>query len=101
MLSSGLDARQDDDALLGMLWKYKANMAGFTRCSLRSLGNLMLGDEVIAEYLSQLPAPTYRQGRYLDWVQPYLRQQLTESEQYTAPGTKEFQETLTQILSMF
>jgi len=32
----------------------------------------MVENEVIAEYFSKLPAPTYNMVRYTDWIRPYL-----------------------------
>ena len=35
----------------------------------------MVEDEVIAEYFSKLPAPTYNLVRYTDWIRPYLEEE--------------------------
>jgi hypothetical protein len=71
-ISSGVDARNHDDALLSLLWKYKGRMDSFTLTCLQSLGELLSLDEVIADYFSELPAPNYNMLRYTDWINPYL-----------------------------
>jgi hypothetical protein len=47
-ISSGLDSRQHEDALLGVLWRFKGKRDGFTLACLRCVGELALADEAIA-----------------------------------------------------
>jgi hypothetical protein len=61
----------------------------------------VLADEVIAQYLQRLPAPDYRTAYQLDWVEPYLKQQLLEAEKFAGTGTKEKQESIIKVLSLF
>ena len=81
-ISSGLDARNHDDALLSLLWKYKGRMDSFTLTCLESLGEILGTDETIASYFSELPAPSYCYSRYTDWVIPYLNSQLVDAQKY-------------------
>lgn len=71
-ISTGLDARNHDDALLNLLWKYQGRMDSFTLTCLEFLGDLLASDEAIAEYFSNLAAPNYMMARYTDWMIPYL-----------------------------
>lgn len=41
---------------------------------------LLASDEVIAEYFSQLPAPTYDLARYTDWIRPHLEADLADAK---------------------
>jgi len=51
-ISTGLDARQHDDSLLNLLWKYKGRMDSFSLACLESFGKLLLADNLIATYFS-------------------------------------------------
>jgi hypothetical protein len=87
-ISSGLDAKNHDDALLSLLWKYKGRMDSFTLTCLQSLGELLAQDEAIAVYFSELPSLNYEEARYSDWIKPYLQCQLLECHKYqNATGT--------------
>mmetsp|Transcript_6475 Transcript_6475/g.10989 ORF Transcript_6475/g.10989 Transcript_6475/m.10989 type:complete len:299 (+) Transcript_6475:236-1132(+) len=79
---SPLDARQNDDALLNMLWKYKGRLDSFTLTCLQSLTELLTGDDDIAFYFAELPSPTYSQARYTDWIRPYFENQLEDTKKY-------------------
>lgn len=37
----------------------------------------------------------------MDWVQPYLKNQLQEAEKIVGTGTKEKQESILKVLSLF
>lgn len=100
-VSSGLDARNYDDALLNMLLKYKGRMEGFTLRCLESLGELLVKDSVIRAYVSSLPASNYFGRRYTDWVAPYLLRQLEESKKYGGSGSKEKQESIEKVRALF
>ena len=88
-ISTGLDARNHDDALLNLLWKYQGRMDSFTLTCLEFLGDLLAADEAIAEYFSNLAAPNYTMARYTDWMVPYLKKQLAETKKYPGTGTEE------------
>ena len=98
---SGLDARNHDDALLNMLWRYKGRMDSFTLACLHSLCELLTADEVIAGYFSRLPAPNYCMARYTDWISPYLAQQLTEAAKYAGSGTATKEEKIAKVQELF
>ena len=83
-ISTPIDTRIYDDSLLNLLWKYKGRMDSFTLSCLESLGNLMLGDDLILEYFASIPAPHYNLGRYTDWVLPYLVKQREDSLKYSS-----------------
>mmetsp|Transcript_39087 Transcript_39087/g.59590 ORF Transcript_39087/g.59590 Transcript_39087/m.59590 type:complete len:511 (-) Transcript_39087:53-1585(-) len=93
-----LDSKNHDDALLTLLWKYKSRMSSFTLTCLQTLVKLIAKDDVIAEYFSELPAPSYRMIHYTDWVRPYLEKELKEA---TTQSLSEKQEKITKILSLF
>lgn len=95
---SGLDAKGNDDALLSALWKCKGREDGFTLACLQSLVGLLAADEVIAEYFSELPAPSYKLARYTDWIRPYLKRQLEDANKFSAT---EKAEKIVKISSLF
>lgn len=68
-----------DDALLHLLWRYKGRMDTYTVNCLLNLLALIAQDEVIAQYFSELPGPTYCLARYTDWFKPYLEKQLSDA----------------------
>lgn len=72
-LSTGVDARNHDDALLSLLWKYKGRMESFTLSCLQSLGELLGKDQLILEYFSSIPSLNYKEAYYSDWITPYLK----------------------------
>ena len=94
---SGLDARNHDDALLNMLWRYKGRMDSFTLACLHSLCELLATDAVIAGFFSRLPAPNYCLARYTDWISPYLVEQLEEAAKYAGTGTAAKEEKITKV----
>lgn len=87
--------------MLGVLWRFKGKRDGFTLAGLRCVGELALADEAIAQYLEGLPAADYRMASQLDWVEPYLKKQLAEAERLAGTGTKEKQESILKVLSLF
>ena len=97
-LISGLDTRNHDDSLLSLLWKYKGKMDSFTLTCLESLSELLSKDPVIADYFSELPAPSYKLTRYTDWIRPYLEKQLKTASDQALVGK---QETIAKVLSLF
>lgn len=62
-------------------------MDSFTLTCLEFLGNLLSADEAIAEYFSHLVAPNYTMARYSDWMVPYLKKQLEETNKFPGTGT--------------
>lgn len=79
-----VDTRIFDDCLLNLLWRYKGRMDSFTLSCLESLGDLILQDELILNFFSNIPAPNYTMGRYTDWILPYLTKQKEDAQKFSA-----------------
>ena len=76
-------------------------MDSFTLSCLEFLSDLLANDEVIAEFFSELPAPTYNLARYTDWIRPYLEKQLQDAAKYSGSGSKEKEEKITKVMSLY
>ena len=62
--------------------------------------NLIIADEVIADYVSRLPPYDYNMVRFTDFIRPYLLEKFADNDKYkSATGYKEKQEQLTKITS--
>jgi hypothetical protein len=77
-------------------------MDSFTLSCLESLGNLILNDDLILDFFSNIPAPHYNMGRYTDWVLPYLAKQKEDSLKFSSgSGSQEKLQTIANIQQMF
>jgi hypothetical protein len=68
-------------------------MDGFTLNSLRFLTNLITEDDTVGRYFASLPAATYNERRYTDWIKSYLLGKLADNAKFaSAIGAKQKEE---------
>lgn len=97
---SPIDSRQHDDALLGLLWKYKGKQDSFTLTCLEFLAK-MLQDPCLATFFSQIPGINYNSHRFLDWVLPYLADETVKAKKYSGIGTEDKLKKISNIEEQF
>jgi len=84
VVASNLDARASTDGLIHVLWGNQKRFENKALACLQHLLSIAVADEVIAHFLSQLPAYDYSMARFTDFIRPYLAERHAENEKYQA-----------------
>lgn len=101
-ISTGLDARQYDDAVLNLLWKYKGRLQSFSLTILEKFGEIIISDPAIYQYMAKLPSLNSMVNKYTDWIIPFLEEQTESTKKYSAgSGTEEKLTKITLIQCKF
>lgn len=94
-ISTPLDSRQYDDAVLNLLWKYKGRLQSFSLTILEKFSEIIMSDPVIYQYMAKLPSLNFMVSRYTDWIMPFLEEQTESTKKYSAGSGSD--EKLTKI----
>lgn len=101
LIASNLDARASTDGLIHLLWGYHKRFENRALACLQHLLTVAVADELVAYFVSQLPAYDYSMARFTDFIRPYLVERHADNEKYqAATGYQDKQDQLIKLTSI-